>query len=481
MAEFDLVIRNGAVVTASETVRCDVGVREGIVRALGSDLPRGMREIDARQLLVLPGGVDSHAHVEQRGSPTVDNGETFASASLAAAFGGTTTMITHARQEKGGSLVESVADYAKRAKGSVIDYAFHLLVTDVTDNLLSSELPALAEEGHSSIKFFMATGGNVLNDDGILALLNVARSLGMQLAVHAENHAAIAWLTHTLTRLGHTEIAFNSVAKPIAVEREAVHRVLTYAEIVGVPIHVFHVTSAESGLEIERAQARGVQASGETCPQYLLLTEQNLNQPLEEAAKFVFGPPPRTLADQDALWSHLRCGTLDVISSDHSPHPYFGPQGKLAGAQKGGFATTPHGIPGIETRMMLAYSAGVATGRIDINRFVALTATNPAKRFGLYPQKGSIVIGGDADFVLWDCNRVTTLRNSELHHKVEYTPFEGMSVRGWPSIVVSRGDVIVENGVAAIQSARGRWLPRKRLSPSAMPPGVLGLASVNRP
>lgn len=461
MTDFDLVVRNGTVVTAVDTVKCDVGVRDGRIAALGENLPRGREEIDAAGLLALPGGVDSHVHVDQRGGPAGPLSDTFETASLAAAFGGVTTFISHVRQEKGGSLAESLADYTQKAKASIVDYAFHLMVTDVTEELLARELPDAVAAGHTSIKIFMATGRNMIDDRSMLALLDRARALGALPVVHAENHAAIEWLTGELVRLGRTAIKFNGAAKPAAVEREAIHRATTYAGIVGVPIHIFHVTSAEAVEEIERARRRGVEATAETCPQYLYFTEGDLDRPIEEAAKLVFGPPPRSRADQEALWSAIRRGAIDILSSDHAPYPWSGPGGKLEGAARGGFSATPHGIPGLETWMPLVFSAGVAAGRIDLNRFVALTATNPAKRFGLYPRKGTIAVGADADLALWDADRIATIRNADLHHRVEYSPYEGLTVKGGPVCAISRGETILRDGRAAAAPGRGRLIRRE--------------------
>ncbi|MDB5562815.1 MAG: dihydropyrimidinase [Hyphomicrobiales bacterium] len=466
MAEFDLVVRNGTVATAADTVRADIGVIDGRVVVLGRDLPVGTREVDAGGLLVLPGGVDTHVHVEQNGSPK--GAETFASASLSAAFGGTTTMITHARQGPGESLRQCVEDYALRARASVIDYAFHLLVTDVTPTLLDDDLPALVAAGHTSVKVFMATRSNALSDPDLLALMARCRDAGALIVVHAENHAAMEFLTETLQRAGHTALPYNVLAKPAAIEREAIHRILTYAELLGMPVHVFHVTSADAATEIERAQQRGVAASGETCPQYLVFTEDDLRGNGEHAANLIFGPPPRTSHDRDLLWSYLKRGVIDVISSDHSPHPLAGPGGKLAGAREGGFPTTPHGIPGLETRMPLLFSTGVATGKLTLNNFVALTATNPAKRFGLYPAKGTIAVGSDADIVVWDPDHARIIRNDQLHHQVDYTPYEGFEVRGWPRTVISRGEVIIEGGMPGARANRGKWL-RREAQPAATP------------
>lgn len=466
MAIFDLVIRNGTVVTVSDTFVCDIGVKDGQVAALSIGLAVATREIDATGMFVIPGGVDSHVHVEQRGNPDGPFTDTFLTASQSAACGGTTTIISHARQIKGESLSASVRDYESRATKSIIDYAFHMMVTDPTEAVLAEELPSLIRSGHTSIKFFMASARNFVTDEQILSLMTVARDEGAFLVVHAENEAATNWLTAQLVGKGNTHPRYNALSKPPEIEREAVHRVLTFAEIVDVPIQIFHVTCEAALIEIERAQSRGLRVYGETCPQYLLFTAQDLEGPIEESVKFIFGPPPRRKKDQRVLWNALRRGVLNVVSSDHAPFPYSGPGGKLEGVAKEGFSTTPHGIPGLETRMPILFSAGVETGLLSINEFVALTATNPAKLFDLYPRKGSIVVGGDADLVIWDPLEERTIRNDGLHHRVEYTPYENMKVRGWPRYTISRGDVIVEPD--RVEGAgRGRWLERQPVQRSA--------------
>jgi dihydropyrimidinase len=470
MMEYDLVIRNGTVVTATETAVFDIGVSEGRVSALARRLPGGTREIDASGLLVMPGGVDTHVHVEQRGNPEGPFTDTFFTATRSAACGGTTTILSHARQVKGESLAVSVADYTERARKAVVDYAFHLLVTDPNEAVLGQELPELIKAGHNSIKFFTASARNVLSDEQILRLMAVARKEGAFLLAHAENEAATNWLTEELVRSGKTHPHYNALAKPPAVEREAVHRVLAFAEIVDVPVQIFHVTSEEAVKEVERAQERGLQVYGETCVQYLVLTEADLHGPVEESVKFIFGPPPRQTQDQAALWRALKRGVLGMVSSDHAPFPYSGPGGKLEGVLKGGFATTPHGIPGLETRMALLFSAGVVPGLISPNEFVALTSTNPAKLFDLYPRKGSIVVGGDADIVIWDTGLEKTIRNDALHHQLEYTPYEGMKVRGWPKYTISRGEVILDAGEFTAEPGRGLWLDRRPRFRSARPP-----------
>ncbi|MBI4183585.1 MAG: dihydropyrimidinase [Proteobacteria bacterium] len=460
MPEFDLVVRGGTVVTAADVVRCDVGVRAERVAAFGERLAGGAREIDAGGLLVFPGGVDSHVHVEQRGNASGPGTDTFLSATTSAACGGTTSILCFARQVKGETVRESVVDYHRRAKASVIDYGFHLTVTDATDTVLAEELPQLIRDGHRSLKFFMTTERSHLDDTSILKVLALARAEGAFVAVHAESFAATEWLTRRLLESGHSEVKYNACAKPITIEREAIQRVISYAELLDVPLQIFHVSGAEAAAEIERAQRRGLKVFGETCPQYLVFTAADLDRPVEEAVRYVFGPPARTRADHEALWGHLRRGVLNVVSSDHAPHAYGDPGGKLAGARKRGFATTPHGVPGLETRLPLLFSEGVAKGRIDLNTFVSLVAANPAKLFGLYPKKGTLAVGSDADLVVWDPKREVRIGNAGLHHRVDYTPYEGMTVTGWPVVTVSRGEVIYENGRALGREGRGRWLPR---------------------
>lgn len=462
MTSLDTIVRGGTVVTAADIMRADIGIADGKIAALAETLTGAANEIDATGLLVLPGGVDSHVHVEQRGNASNTAVDSFFSTTVSAACGGTTTFISFARQNKGEPVQVTIDEYKEKACRSVIDYAFHMTVTDATRSVLEEELPRLIGEGHRSIKFFMNTPRSHLTDEEILGVLSVARSEGALVVVHAENYAATNWLTDRLTSAGLTHPKYLPYAKPVPVEREAVHRIISFAELLDVPIQIFHVTSAEVVDEITRARARGVKIFAETCPQYLTITADDLDRPQEEAAKWVFGPPPRSKADQDALWRALRSGVISVVSSDHVPHAAGGPTGKIAAtAAKGGLATQ-HGIPGIETRMPLLFSEGVKKGRIDLNTFVALTSTNPAKIFGLYPRKGSITIGGDADLAIWDPDRRVKITNDALHHSIDYTPYENFEIVGWPVTTLSRGEIIWKDDRIRAAEGRGRWLHRER-------------------
>ena len=457
---YDLVIRGGTVATAADVVKCDVAVSDGVVVALGRDLPRGEREIDASGRLVLPGGVDSHCHIEQLGSSGGRNADSWTSGTISAACGGTTTVICFSPTRKGGTVKAEAERYHELAKKAVIDYSFHIIVNDPNERVMA-ELPELIETGHRSIKLFMTYDNNYVDDAAILKVFALAREHGAFVTVHAENHEAIKWMTQRLVETGHTGMKYHAWAKPPVVEREAVHRVIALAELVDLPIQIFHVTCAEAAEEIRRAQQRGLKVFGETCTQYLVLTADDLDRPGFEGAKFVCSPAPRTEADQEALWNALRTGVLGVVSSDHAPYRYDDPQGKRMHGTDAPFSRVPNGVPGIETRMPILFSEGVVKGRIDLPTFVALTATNPAKLFGLHPQKGTIAVGADADIGIWDPHRTVRITNEMLHHQADYTPFEGMEVTGWPVMTLSRGRLVWDHGKVLAEPGQGRFLARK--------------------
>lgn len=459
MKDFDLVIRGGTVATACDIFKADIGVAAGRIVAIGEDLGAGSREISAVGRLVLPGGVDSHCHIEEPQTGNVRNADTFISATSAAAAGGTTSVICFAGQVKGSPITQSLRDYHRKARQALIDYSFHITVTDPAESVLE-ELPALVEEGHRSLKIFMTYSNLVLHDEQILRLLAVARRTGALVAVHAENHSAAMFLTAALERAGLTSPKYHAWAKPMAAEREACHRIIALAELLDVPIQIFHVSGADSAEELRRAQNRGLKVFGETCPQYLMLTARDLDRPDFEGAKFLCSPPPRTEADQEALWEHLRMGTLGVVSSDHAPNNFEGPHGKKAGGEDAPFSAIPNGVPGLTTRLPILFSEGVKKGRIDLNTFVALTATNPAKLFGLYPRKGTIAVGADADLVLWDQDAKVSITNDLLHHGVDYTVYEGLDVTGWPTTTLSRGEIVYQDGVVVGRPGHGRFLAR---------------------
>ncbi len=459
MPEFDLVIRNGQVVTATDSVRCDVGIREGRVVALAETLGRGARELDAGGKLVVPGGVDGHCHLDQPMPAGVKMADDFTSGTRSAVCGGTTTVIPFAAQVKGRSLRAAMEDYHQRADGkAVVDYAFHLIVTDPTETVLGGELPDLIREGCTSFKIYMTYDDLKLDDGQILDVLAVARNEGALAMVHAENADCIAWLTRKLLAAGHKAPRFHADSRPMLVEREATHRAIALSELVDVPILIVHVSGSEAVEQIRWARSHGLRVYAETCPQYLFLTAEDLGLEGYHGAKCVCSPPPRDRTNQKVIWDGLSDGLFTIFSSDHAPFRYDDPQGKKLGGKEVAFPYIPNGIPGLETRLPLLFSAGVGSGRIDLNRFVELTATNPAKLYGLYPRKGTIAVGADADIAIWDPEREVTIRNEALHHAVDYTPYEGMRVRGWPETVLSRGETVVADYQLIAEPGRGHFL-----------------------
>lgn len=460
MKQFDLIIRNGTVVTASDTMQCDIGIAGGRIVQLGLDLGEAAQVIDAGGKLVLPGGVDAHCHLDQPMPDGLRMADDFRTGSVSAACGGTTTVIPFAAQEKGHSLRAAVADYHRRAGGkSVVDYAFHLIVADPTEAVLNDELPGLIREGYSSFKIYMTYDDLKLNDREILEVLSVARQEGALVMVHAENSDCIAWLTDKLGAAGNTAPKFHALARPMAIEREATHRAITFSELVDVPILIVHVSGKEAVEQIRWARNRGMKIFAETCPQYLFLTAEDLDQPGYHGAKCVCSPPPRDRSNQQVIWDGLADGLFTIFSSDHAPFRYEDAQGKKPGGQEVPFQYIPNGIPGLETRLPLLFSAGVVGGRISVNQFVALTSTNPAKLYGLHPRKGTIAIGADADLAIWDPQREVTIRNEGLHHAVDYTPYEGLRVTGWPVTTLVRGKVVAHEGEVMAEAGHGEFLP----------------------
>ncbi len=464
---FDLVVRNGTVVTASDVTRCDIGIRGERIVMLGEALPEGREEIDATGLYVLPGGIDSHVHFAQPSGDGIVMADGFESGTRSALMGGNTTVMPFCLQQKGQTLREALTTYHALAEGNCLtDVSFHLIVTDPTPGVLGQEIPALVEDGYTSLKVFMTYEGLRLRDDEILLTLDAARAAGALVMVHCENEDAIRFLIGKHEEAGTVAPIAHATTRPIAAEREATHRALSLAEIVDVPIVIVHVSNREAMEEIERARKRGVKVVGETCPQYLMLTADDLNRDGWEGAKFVCSPPPRDDESKAACWQGLEQGIFDLYSSDHCPFRFDDPEGKLNEKGKTSFRWIPNGIPGVETRLPILFSEGVMKGRIDLSRFVALTATNHAKLYGLYPRKGTIAVGSDADLALWDPKAKRTIRNDDLHHGADYTPYEGLEVQGWPASVILRGRILVRDGVMMADPVGGSYLRRKR-SPSA--------------
>jgi len=460
---YDTIIRGGTIATASDTFSCDVGISGGKITALGADLGTAKEVVDATGLLVLPGGIDSHVHIAQPSGPGIVMADDFASATRSAAFGGNTMVLPFAMQQKGESLREVVKNYHAKADGQCyIDISFHLIIADATDSVLGQELPALVNDGYTSFKVFMTYEGLALSDMEMLKVMSVARETGALVMVHAENYDAIRFLTDRLEQAGKTEPKYHAASRPIPVEREATHRAISLSEIIDVPIMIVHVSNRETMEEIARARRRGLKIYGETCPQYLMLTEKDLEGLNMEGAKYVCSPPPRDKASQAACWEGLQQGIFSLFSSDHCPFRYDDPQGKLLPKGKTSFRWVPNGIPGVETRLPILFSEGVSKGRISLNEFVALTSTNHAKTYGLYPKKGTIAVGCDADIAIWDPKRKETISQKLMHGGSDYTPYEGIAVTGWPISTMVRGNFVVRDGKLTGKLGGGDYVAREK-------------------
>ncbi|MER1940912.1 dihydropyrimidinase [Castellaniella sp. FW104-16D08] len=456
---FDLLVINAEIVTASDKFQADIGVIDGKIAALGKNLGIATQIVDASGLLALPGGVDAHCHLDQPQDFGLRMADDFLSGSRSAACGGTTTIIPFAAQAKGQSLQAAVTDYHQRAQDkSCIDYAFHMIVSDPTPEVLKTELPRLIQEGYTSFKVYMTYDDLKLNDRQILEVLDVARQEGALVMVHAENSDCIGWLTDRLVSEGKTTPQYHGVSRPQAVEREATHRAITFSELVDVPILIVHVSGREAIEQIRWAHGRGQRIYAETCPQYLYLTEDDLGHGDYDGAKCICSPPPRDRANQQVVWDGLQHNVFAVFSSDHAPFGYDDPHGKKLRGVEQKFHHIPNGIPGLETRLPLLFSGGVKEGRISIHQFVAVTSTQPAKLYGLYPRKGSLMVGSDADLALWDPDREVTIHNQMLHHNVDYTPYEGQTVTGWPVMTFSRGRLVAKNFEFLGQAGTGEFM-----------------------
>lgn len=459
MAGLDLVIRNGTVVTAGATSRCDIGVRDGKIAVLADSIPDGARTIDATGRLVLPGGIDSHCHIAQRSSTGIETADDFRSGSISAACGGTTTIIPFAAQHRGESLTDVVEAYHGRARGeAIIDYAFHLIISDPTARVLGEELPSLMDEGCTSFKIYTTYDALKLDDRQILEVLSTARRLGAMVMVHAENHDVIAWLTEKLSEAGSTAPRFHAAAHAAPAEREATHRAITFAEVVDVPLLIVHVSGAQAIEQIREARRRGLRIYGETCPQYLFLTAADMDRDGFEGAKYMCSPPPRDKANQEHVWCGLETGVFQVFSSDHAPYRFDDPEGKKKHGPNAPFSKVANGVPGLEIRLPMLYSEGVRTGRLSLEEFVALTSTNAAKLYGLYPRKGTIAVGSDADLAIWDPERKITITQSAMHDNMDYTPYEGRQVTGWPVMTLCRGQVVWDDGEVRGEPGYGQFL-----------------------
>ncbi|WP_100962176.1 dihydropyrimidinase [Bosea sp. FBZP-16] len=461
---YDLIIRGGTIGSATGSFRADLAVKDGKVAALGLGLGRATHEIDATGKLVLPGGVDTHAHVEQVSAGGLLNADSFESATASAAFGGTTTLISFAAQHRGLDLRKVVDDYAALARrGAMIDYAFHLIVANPDRKTLETDLPALIAEGHASIKVFMTYDLIKVDDEPLLDLLLTARENGALVCVHAENHGMIAWMARRLVEKGYVAPKYHGVSHPRVSEAEAFNRLIAASELLDQPVMIFHVSTREGVEAVRAARGRGLKIFAETCPQYLFLTKDDLDKPGLEGAKWMCSPPPRETDDQEALWQGLALGDLQTISSDHAPYR-FDETGKLSAGPNPNFKQIANGLPGLETRLPLLFDAMVSKERPEfagrgLDAFVQLTATAPAQIYNL-PGKGALLPGYDADIAIWDPHREVIVTDAMMHDRTGFTPFAGRHSIGWPETVLVRGRSVIAEGVVKATPGSGRWLAR---------------------
>ena len=453
-----MLIKNGIVVTASDIFKADVRVQEGRITEIGESLDRvSSQVVDATGLYVMPGGIDVHTHFD------LDVGiaratDDFYTGTVAAACGGTTSIVDHiAFGPKGCSLRHQVDVYHELARDkAVIDYGFHGVIQRVDEYILC-EMEDLIREGITSYKFYM-TYDYKLGDSDVYALMERAKHLGVLLAVHAENDGIINYLRHKFVSEGKTSPQYHPLSRPDFCESESLERVAQMAKNLGnVPLYIVHLSSALGMRAAERARREGEEFLYlETCPQYLLLDDSRYLEENNQGLKYIMSPPLRSKGNGDVLWKGLADRTIQTVGTDHCP--FFFESDKQLGAHD--FTRCPNGAPGVETRMPLLFSEGVNKGRISLNRFVEITATNPAKLFGLYPKKGTIAIGCDADLVLFDPLKKVSLTKDILHEHVDYTPYEGFELKGYPVMTIARGEIIVRNNTFVGKKGRGQFIKR---------------------
>lgn len=458
------LIKNGTIVTAADTYAADVLIKEGVIAKIGYDLEAEADEvIDASGKYVFPGGIDPHTHLEMPFGGTV-TADDFATGTTAAAFGGTTTIVDFCLTTKGKPLSESIAAWHNKANGkAVIDYGFHLMIGEINDEVLA-ELPSIVmEEGITSLKVFMAYKNVFQADDGTLfRTMLAAKELGAMVMVHAENGDVIEYLIKKALDEGNTDPIYHALTRPSIIEGEATGRAAKLAALAGARLYVVHVTCAEAVMQIAEARMQGVDIWGETCPQYLVLDQSYLEKPDFEGAKYVWSPPLREAFHQEMLWNALKNGQLQTLGSDHCSFNFNG-QKDLG---LGDFSKIPNGGPVIEDRFSLFYSEGVNKGRITLNQFVEIVSTRNAKLFGLFPRKGTIAVGSDADIVIFDPLAQRTLSAETHHMNVDYNPFEGMQVTGLPVSVLSRGEFVVRDRQFVGALGAGRYLKRAPYTPA---------------
>src|SRR5919106_4462107 len=450
------LIRNGRIVTAIDDYKADVLIEDETVSVIGAKLEmEADNSIDAAGKLVIPGGIDPHTHMELPFGGT-ESSDDFHTGTVAAAHGGTTTIIDFAVQYKGQSLIEGIDNWHKKAEGkTVIDYGFHLITTELEDKQIE-ELYTAMDEGVTSFKMFMAYPGVFLVDDAtIFRAMSAAGSRGGLICMHAENGIVINEIIKRALENGHTAPKYHALTRPTLAEAEGVHRAIAIAEMAESPVYIVHLSCADALNQVRQARDRGIPAFAETCPQYLFLSIDDYGDDFE-GAKYVMTPPLREKWNQAELWKGLKTDDLQVISTDHCP--FCMKEQKELGRDD--FTKIPNGAPGVEHRMSLIYDGGVVQKRVSLNRFVELTSTAAAKIFGLFPRKGTVAVGSDADIVIFDPNEEMTISAKTHHMNVDYSCYEGMKVRGVTKTVLSRGDVVIEEGKYVAKPGRGEFLKR---------------------
>lgn len=447
-----LVIRGGTVVSAEGQFQADIGVRDGVIAQLGGDVPAGEAEIDATGKLVLPGGVDIHTHLSGTGNDLVVDG--FESGSRAAAAGGVTTVCDFAYQRDGEGLEPAIERAHADGAHSLVDYTFHVVLRDPSPEALD-EISGLPATGHSGLKVFMSTSRFAKRARDYARALEIAGAAGVLTAIHAEDDTVIDQQTRALLESGRTGVEWFPDSRPPLSEEVAVRQAIGLAESAGAPIYLVHLSSQGALAALAEARSRGLPVFGETRPIYLYLTRDVFSE--EHAGRFVGHPPLRGADDVEAVWNALRSGLLSTVCSDHITYSLAT---KMNPAHT--FATVPPGMANLETQLPMLYSEGVRTGRISIERLVAVLCTNPAKLAGLAPRKGVIAPGADADLLVFDPNKTRTIHAPEMQSAADYDIFEGREVTGWPAITISRGEVIFEDGKVVAGSGRGQFVPRSK-------------------
>ncbi|MGD1884855.1 MAG: dihydropyrimidinase [Paracoccaceae bacterium] len=468
---YDLVIKGGEIATATDRFHADVGIAGGKIAALGQELEAD-DTIDATGKLVLPGGIEAHCHIAQESATGGMTSDDYRTGSISAAYGGNSSFVPFAAQHRGMSVIETLDLYDSRAHGaSVIDYSYHLIIADPTEKALNDELPTAFARGITSFKVFMTYDLMRIDDRQFLDILTVAKTHGALTMVHAENSGMISWISDRLVSAGHTAPRYHAPSHPALAEIEAINRAISLAALVDAPLFIVHVSTPQGAELIAKARLSGAKVFGETCSQYLFLTRDDLDRPGMEGAKYMCSPSLRDVPTQEALWRHLQAGTFSVFSSDHAPYR-FDETGKLANGPDASFKQIANGMPGIGIRLPLLFSEGVGKGRITLQQFVALSATNAAQLYGM-DSKGSIAIGMDADIAIWDPEETRTVTVENQHDAMNYTPYDGWSLTGWPVTVLSRGARVVDQGTLVAKPGAGQFVPRRPVDMTGHPGHVV--------